>query len=489
MHLSELLHQCISDSPQKFEQFLNLLPVGVLLAEPEGKIVWANPACTKLTGYTEAELRSLTPDYLSHPNDVFKEKLERQHCDSHYRMEKRFKHRDGHSVWVDLTGIYLKDAQGKPRCLLLVFEDISDRKYAEVAFVENERRFRQIFEEVPVGMAIIGFNHRLLKVNRTLCDILGYTEAELLSRPFNVLTHPEDAMKDTMLAKQLYYGKIPYYQVEKRCIRKDQQVIWVLLTAYVLRNDKGKAINSLAMVRDITKQKQAQEAMQQDLRQKELCIKEIHHRVKNNLHVIANLLDLQAQTIDDPQISALFQDSQNRIYAMSLLHEQLYQSHQQLGRIEVASYLKSLVDNLCMGYSLYQRPVHQKLELEPLTLNIETAIPCGLIVNELVTNSLKYAWRHAENVQPEIYISFKKKPASEQLELIVGDNGSGIDPEQQENANTLGLRLVRLLVRQLEGNLQITSDHGTQFNITFTELKYRERLTAYENSSPPVQRC
>jgi len=117
-------------------------------------------------------------------------------------------------------------------------------------------------------MAIIGFNHRLLRVNHTLCDILGYSEAELLSRPFDVLTHPEDAMQDALLAKQLYYGRIPHYQVEKRCIRKDQQVIWVLLTAYVLRNDKGKAINSLAMIRDITKQKLAEAAIQHDLQRK-----------------------------------------------------------------------------------------------------------------------------------------------------------------------------------------------------------------------------
>ncbi len=480
MTLSQTLHQLICGSPQKLEQFLNLLPIGVILAEPEGTILSANPASAKLTGYSVPELQKLTTDNLSHPNDVFKEKLQRQLCDTHYQIEKRFKHRDGHSIWVDLTGIYLKDQQGKPQALLLLFQDISDRKYAEAVFVENERRFRQIFEEVPVGMAVIGFNHRLLRVNRTLCELLGYTEAELLSRPFDVLTHPEDAMQDALLAKQLYYGRIPHYQVEKRCIKKDQQVIWVLITAYVLRNEQGKAINSLAMIRDITKQKQAQEAIHKTLQEKEILIKEIHHRVKNNLHVIANLLDLQAQSIDDPQISALFSDSQNRIYAMSLIHEQLYQSSH-LGRIEFASYLQSLLSNLCVGYGLHQQPVQQKLELEPISLNIETAIPCGLIVNELVTNSLKYAWQNSTNQNREIYISFKKTNTQEHLELTIGDNGIGLPPEQQQSSNTLGLRLVQLLVRQLDGKLEIISQAGTQFKITFTELNYRDRLQVYEN--------
>jgi len=480
MSLIATLHQFICGDPQHLKQFLDLLPLGVILAEPEGAIVSANPASAKLTGYSVAELRKLHTDNLSHPNDIFKEKLQRQRCDTHYQIEKRFKHREGHSIWVDLTGIYLKDQQGKPQFLLLLFQDISDRKYAETVFIENERRFRQIFEEVPVGMAVIGFNHRLLRVNRTLCELLGYTEAELLSRPFDVLTHPEDAMQDALLAKQLYYGRIPHYQVEKRCIKKDQQVIWVLLTAYVLRNEQGKAINSLAMIRDITKQKQAQEAIHNALAEKEILIKEIHHRVKNNLHVIANLLDLQAQSIDDPQISALFSDSQNRIYAMSLIHEQLYQSNH-LGRIEFASYLQNLLNNLCVGYGLHQQPVHQKLELEPLSLNIETAIPCGLIVNELVTNSLKYAWQNSISTRPEIYISFKKKTNQEQLELIIGDNGIGLAPEHQQSGNTLGLRLVQLLVRQLDGKLEISTQAGTQFKITFTELKYRDRLPVYEN--------
>jgi PAS domain S-box len=483
MSIIASLQQFMCSDPQNLKQFLDILPLGVILAEPQGDILMANPASAKLTGYTVAELQKLNTDNLSHPNDVFKEKLERQRCNTHYQMEKRFKHRDGHSFWVDSPGIYLKDAQGQPQCLMLLVQDISDRKYAETVFVENERRFRQIFEEVPVGMAIIGFNHRLLRVNHTLCDILGYSEAELLSRPFDVLTHPEDAMQDALLAKQLYYGRIPHYQVEKRCIRKDQQVIWVLLTAYVLRNDKGKAINSLAMIRDITKQKLAEAAIQHDLQRKELCIKEVHHRVKNNLHVIANLLELQAQTIDDPQITALFYDSQNRIYAMSLIHEQLYHSNHQLGQIEFASYLQNLVDNLCMSYGLYQRPVRQKLELETITLNTETAVPCGLIVNEVVTNSLKYAWRDLTNVQPEIYISFKKHPSQNQLELIIRDNGIGLSPEHQNTDKTLGLRLVRMLVRQLDGTLEIKNDAGTQFKITFTELAYRDRLQLYEGSN------
>jgi len=482
MSISPLLQEFICGDPQNLEQFLDLLPVGVILAEPDGTILRANPAAAKITGYKLAELPKLTTDHLSHPNDIFREKLQRQRCDSHYQLEKRLKHRDGHAIWVDLTGIYIKDQQGTPCLLLLLFQDISDRKYAEAAFVEHERRFRQIFEEVPVGMAIIGFNHRLLKVNRMLCDLFGYTEAELLSRPFDVLTHPEDAMQDAMLAKQLYYGRIPHYQVEKRCITKDQQVIWVLLTAYVLRNEQGKAINSLAMIRDITKQKLAQEAIHSALHEKELLIKEIHHRVKNNLHVIANLLDLQAQSIDDPQITALFNDSQNRIYAMSLIHEQLYQSDH-LGRVEFASYLKSLVDNLCMGYGLQYQTVHQRLEVQPLFLNIETAIPCGLIVNEVVTNSLKYAWRHGQKAPPEIYISFREISSQKQFELVIGDNGIGLNLDNQETTHTLGLRLVRLLVRQLEGKLEIHSTAGTQFKITFAELKYKDRMIVHDSNS------
>jgi PAS domain S-box-containing protein len=458
------------------EQIFNLIPMGVVQASYEGKIMRVNDFCANLLGYTARQLQLLNLDDLSVPNDILAEKLQRQRCwrgeTPHYRIEKRLRHRDGQVIWVEMDTLVVRDEQEQPQYLLSFWQNINDRKQAEIAYAENEKKFRQIFEEVPVGMAIIGFNQRLLKVNQTLCEMLGYTEAELLSRSFAILTHPDDAIQDAILAKQLYYGRIPHYQVEKRCITKQQGVIWVLLTAYVIRNEQGKAVNSLAMVRDITKQKEAQDFLKNSLQEKELFLREIHHRIKNNLHIVANLLEMQSQHFEDDQLVEVLTESQNRIYAMAMIHEQLYQLPR-LDKVDFAQYLHSLVVNLLQSSGVDSDRLKVDFSSDAIYLNLETAIPCGLIVNELLTNTIKYAWRGMEEQHQRI-ILVKFAENNGRLVLTIGDNGNGIYPNLSQDSTGIGLRLVNLLVRQLNGAMEIVDQagyqSGTQFQISFCEL-------------------
>ncbi|WP_019502883.1 histidine kinase dimerization/phosphoacceptor domain -containing protein [Pseudanabaena sp. PCC 6802] len=209
------------------------------------------------------------------------------------------------------------------------------------------------------------------------------------------------------------------------------------------------------------------------LAEKEILLREIHHRVKNNLHVISNLLDMQADSIEDERVLSFLSDSQDRIQAMALIHDHLYQlAHS--GFINIDDYIQRLVENLLLSYSEVNGNVRAILEIEPVKLAIETAIPCGLLINELVTNSLKYAF---PNRQPgEIHIELHQE-AEQKLHLYVWDNGIGIpDSLDWQNSNSLGLKLIGLFSQQLRADMHHAFANGVFFHFAFEPLKYKPRF-------------
>ena len=210
------------------------------------------------------------------------------------------------------------------------------------------------------------------------------------------------------------------------------------------------------------------------LQEKELLLREIHHRVKNNLQVISSLLSLQSRTSKDEQAIEMAKESQNRIKVMALIHEKLYRS-KDFANVEFNDYIKNLANDLFASYRVSASRISLKLEIEDLSLGIDTAIPTGLIINELVTNCLKYAF--SKDSDGEIRISLRSLNDG-QNELIVSDNGVGI-PETLDikNAESLGLRMItNLTERSLHGNVSINRNNGTEFKIIFKEKEYKDRL-------------
>ncbi len=201
------------------------------------------------------------------------------------------------------------------------------------------------------------------------------------------------------------------------------------------------------------------------LEEKEVLLKEIHHRVKNNLQVISSLLDLQANNIRDEQTVSMFRDSQNRVTSMGLIHERLYQASD-LARIEFSEYIAELTQNLLQSYSTNAHNISLSTTADPISLDVDTSIPCGLIINELVSNSLKYAF--PDGREGRIHVELRKCEANELL-LVVRDNGIGL-PEgfDARKTQSLGLKLVHTLVRQLRGKLEISGSNGAEFSIRFT---------------------
>ena len=218
--------------------------------------------------------------------------------------------------------------------------------------------------------------------------------------------------------------------------------------------------------------RQAEEKLKLSLREKEVLLKEIHHRVKNNLFVVANLLEFQSDYFDDPQLTRALENSKNRVFSMALIHEKLYQSTN-LYQINFGEYLEQLVAHLLESYGEIDERVEFQPEIDPVFLNIETAHPCGLIVNELISNVFKHAFPSGRTGR--VWLKLHQNSEGS-VSLTVKDNGVGFPEDIDfQNVDSLGMELICTLTTQLEGNIELIRGEGTTFILTFTELQYRQR--------------
>jgi PAS domain S-box-containing protein len=345
-----------------------------------------------------------------------------------------------------------------------------ERKRVEQALRISEERYARAINAGKVGIWEWNIQTNEIYIDANLKSMLSYTASETTNHFEHWLRsiHPDDVDRVKAEINAYLEGQTPKYEIEHRMRHQDGSYLWFLTRGTVVRDENGKACFIAGSDTDITDRKLAENQLKASLTEKEVLLKEIHHRVKNNLQVISSLLRLQAGYIKDQQALDIFQDSQNRVRAMALIHENLYQSHD-LARIEFADYIRKLTNNLCRSYGVNYNQVKLNLNIEQIWLRVDTAIPCGLIINELVSNSLKHAFINAEAIG-EIHIEFVSMQQNE-FSLIIGDNGIGV-PEDIEvrRHQSLGLRLVWNLVEQLEGSIAVKTKSGTFYHITFVEL-------------------
>jgi len=248
------------------------------------------------------------------------------------------------------------------------------------------------------------------------------------------------------------------------------------ITLTTLANQAAIAIENArlyeAAQQEITERKRAEEQSKASLKEKEVLLKEIHHRVKNNLQVISSLLYLQSKSVVDERALEMFLDSRNRVRSMALVHERLYQS-KDLARTDFAEYARNLASYIFQSYGANSNVIQLKINVDDVFLGVDTAIPCGLIINELVSNSLKYAFPagRAGEIRIELW-----SDDDGQFTLMVSDNGVGLPKDLDFRATqSLGLQLVHTLVEQLEGTIELDRSGEMAFKITFTEPKYKGR--------------
>ncbi len=328
----------------------------------------------------------------------------------------------------------LRDPESAKRVFVLSsISDVAEQRGADA-------RFRGLLESAPDGIVVVDANGVIVIVNSQTERMFGYTREELLGQPIEMLVP----------------GRFrPRHEGDRSAYASDPH------TRPPLRTEQGTLVMSI--IRDITDRRRAEELIQASLREKEALLREIHHRVKNNLQITSSLLRLQSRQIEDPATRALFDATQDRIRSMALVHEKLYQSTN-LSRIDFGEYVKTLGGLLLNSFGVDASTVRLEVDGNGVYLNIDVAVPCGLIVNELLSNALKHAFHDGRGGTIRIGI----ESDDTRCRLTIADDGVGIPPAVNlDTSPTLGLRLVRGLVEQIGGTIHTVTSHGTDYRISF----------------------
>jgi PAS domain S-box-containing protein len=459
--------EALRQSEARYRRLFDDAVVGVFQSMPDGKVIAVNGAYARMFGYeSPEELIAVVSDVAS---DLYADPTRRpsivemiKNAGQSLQVENVYKRKDGSTFIGNLHAWSVRGGKGELTLEGFV-EDITERKQAEEALRESREQFKAMFETASIGMAQANSQTgQFLRVNQKMCEITGYSSDELLAMRVSEITHPEDRGQEREVFQDVINGKWPDYKLEKRYIRKDGEIIWVNVNRTIVRDSAGQPVHTVAAIEDITDRRRAEEQVKASLHEKEVLLKEVHHRVKNNLQVISSLLNMQTQYIHDPKDVDVFRASRDRVKSMALIHDKLYRS-ENLASIHFPGYVNDLVRGLFASYAM-DKGVELDLRVDPISLNIDNAIPLGLIINELVSNALKHAF--PEGIGGTIAIELE--PQGGQMLLTISDNGIGF-PEDLDFTDTqsLGMQLVVALVEQLDGTIELKRDKGTKFGITF----------------------
>lgn len=467
----------LKESENRFRYiFENSLDVAYKRKLESDQYEYLSPVIEKILGYSVEELISMPTSKvleLIHPHDLNKVKEIFASAFSgktnKYSLEYRIKQKNGKYKWLNDYGSIVQEKESA--ALIGSIRDITEQKKAEDALIESEEKYRTFFESNPNYTILLGLDGVILDINAAAEDITGLSKDKFVGKHFTELEiFPEDVLSKhegiyPLLLKGEYVD--PY---ESKIYDKKGKVHWLETIWTVIKKDETP--NSILVINnDITKRKKVEYKIKASLKEKETLLKEIHHRVKNNLQIISSLLDLQERYVkNDPTAVNVLKESKNRVMSMAMIHEMIYQS-EDLSNINFSEYVKNLISNLFQSYGANSSITSVK-NIEQIYLNIETAVPLGLIISELISNSLKYAF--PEDKKGEILVSLTK---DEKFELTISDNGIGIPEEIDFNTeSTLGLKLVRSLINQVDGTIQLDRTKGTKYTITFHELTYKKRI-------------
>jgi PAS domain S-box-containing protein len=444
------------------EHMIEEVPEAIYALSTEGVVLHWNRGAEVLFGYPADEARGQPLAALIVPEDRLdeaKHALEQARSGRPTLGRTVRRRRNGTLVPVDVSVRSVRD--GSDVWLLVVRErDIQGLAETQA----SEAMFRGLLEAAPDAMVIVDGSGRISLVNEQLLRLFGYAREDLLGRTIEALV-PERfrsihvAHRDAYLAEPRTRPMGAGLDLHGR--RNDGSEFPVEISLSPMKSEDGLLVT--AAIRDISERRKVETKLRASLEEKEVLLKEIHHRVKNNLQIVSSMLSLQLDQLTDSVALERFKESQTRVRSIALFHEKLYQS-KDLARIDIADYLRGLATGLFAAYGVNPDVVTLTVEAEDVSLDVDAAISCGLIVNELVSNSLKHAFPNGRTGRVRVEL----RTLNGEVELAVADDGVGFpDGVDVWSTGTLGLKLVSIFTEQVGGAIELDRSAGTRFIIDF----------------------
>lgn len=439
--------------------FLKSSEIATLFLDKELRIRFFTPAATRVlrlrpsdTGrpVTDLSLNFINYDLIGDAREV---------ASGGDVMERQVRHAGGLYYLVRVSPY--RAETGQVEGVVVTFNDVTGLKSAE----ERSRRLATVLIDSNDAVLLFDLDGNILAWNRGAQIMYGWSEAEALRMNVRDITPPGKIAEGAGMVRRLIAGE-SVSSFETGRFTKDGRVLDIWLTATAVWDEYNKKVEAIATTeRDVTGIKRSEKALKDSLAEREILIKELYHRTKNNMNVISNLMSLQANQIKEPVMKQMFKEAQNRIQSMAIVHEMLYKT-EDFSNLDLRDYFEQLAKSILASYK--KKGIELKYEMDSIPVSLYLALPSGLILNELLSNSIKHAF--PENRAGEIAIRLKAK--GNEIELSYSDNGVGL-PEgfRIEGSKSLGMRILDgLIKKQLSGDWEMISDHGTQVIIRFKVL-------------------
>lgn len=468
--------KALLESEQKFRSYVHNAPTGIFIADEKGNYIGANPAAEMITGYSRQELLQMNMIALIPPEERDKAL---QHFNTVVTRGKAsgdlsFVKKDGSLRFWRVDAVSLSDTR-----FLGFVTDITNRRRMEEELERNNRLMSTLLDNLQVGVFMVDApTGKPLLANKKAMELLGRgimpeaktgTLAEIYEayRASTDEQYPTDQMP---IVRGLLGEQTAIDDME--VLRPDGTRVLLEVQGIPVRNNEGQIIASLVSFADITERKRFEVQLKQTLAEKTTLLQELYHRTKNNMQVISAMLAMKSEFVQNPEVVQIFREMENRIQSMALVHQKLYQS-QSLSRINLKEYTHELTTLLIRSYSTSMR-VNYDIDAENLFVLIDTAMPCGLILNELISNALKYAFPNDR--AGTIRISVHRLDTNH-IEIVVADDGVGLPAGiDLRNSETLGLQTVFILAeKQLDGSIEFKENNGLTCRLVVRDDLYEER--------------
>ena len=452
-------------SVQSYQSLFDSISDSIYIQDSKGTFLEVNQGVTEMYGYEKDEVIGKTPSFLADPSRVDLDET-MEHFNKALRGESQEFRWWGKRKNGEVFPKEIKLSKGRffgNDVVIAVARDISETVHREEKLRRNEELFEQLFSNSPLGVALLDRKSLIIQVNSSFEALFGYTTEEIKGENIDELIVPEHDMDH---ARELSDQTETFTLTKKRKTKSGDLIdVFIYGVPVIL---EGQSIAMFGIYMDITDRIQAEKRLRESLEEKKILLSEIHHRVKNNLAVITGLLELQYHNLKSEEAKTALRDSQMRINSMGLIHQKLYQN-ESLSDIDFGQYISELVGVIVKSQTKTDKEIDIIQDSVPIKLPIKKAIPCGLVINEIVTNSLKYAFP-GDHPNPEIRIIMKRHNGRATIEI--SDNGVGLPaPFEELDTNSLGTLLIKTLTSQLEADLKVETEEGTKYIFSFDLVK------------------